>query len=138
MGGEPNNSVSLLMLKWDTAEIYNWHYECARDGWEPRSLTYRFADELHDGRTIVPIENYVRNPVPISDGERLVPSSDDIQIDHYADTVKITNNTSGSDAWIMTEVTQPAGESGVPCQSRLRKHRTWHTSWTNHQRGHRR
>ena len=24
--GEPNNSVSLLMLKWDTSEIYNWKY----------------------------------------------------------------------------------------------------------------
>ena len=108
--GEPNNSVSLLMLKWDTAEIYNWHYECARDGWEPRQLLYRFADELHDGRTVVPIENYVRNPVPIPDGEHFVTSGDDIQLDHYEDTVRITNNTSGSEAWIMTEVTLPAGE----------------------------
>ena len=112
--GQPNNSVSLLMLKWDTSEIYNWHYECADDGHSPRSLTYRFADELHDGRTVVPIENYVRNPVPISSGEHLIESGAGIQIEHYETSVKLTNNNAASDTlnegWIMTEVTLPAGD----------------------------
>lgn len=112
--GQPNNSVSLLMLKWDTSEIYNWHYECADDGHSPRSLTYRFADELHDGRTVVPIENYVRNPVPISSGEHLIESGAGIQIEHYETNVKLTNNNAASDTlnegWIMTEVTLPAGD----------------------------
>lgn len=112
--GEPNNSVSLLMLKWDTSEIYNWSYSCDRDGWEPRSLTYRFADDLHDGRTVVPITNYVRNPVPISSGEHFVESGAGIQLEHYETSVKLTNNNAASDTfnegWIMTEVSLPAGD----------------------------
>lgn len=108
--GQPNNSVSLLMLKWDTNEIYNWHYECARDGWAPRSLTYRFADDLHDGRTVVPITNYVRNPVPIKGGEHLIEGGDGIQLEHYEDSVKLTNTNTGHEGWIMAEVTLPAGD----------------------------
>lgn len=108
--GEPNNSVSLLMLKWDTTEIYNWHYECVRDGWEPRSLTYRFVDQLHDGRIIVPIENYVRNPVPVSDGEPYTAGGTGIKFEHDATSIKVTNELSGSEGWITTEVTLPAGD----------------------------
>lgn len=108
--GEPNNSASLLILKWDTSEIYNWEYECARDGWEPRSLAYRFADELHDGRTIVPIENYVRNPLPVPDGEPYTASGNGVKFEHDATSVKITNEQADSEGWIMTEVTLPAGD----------------------------
>lgn len=108
--GEPNNSVSLLMLKWDTAEIYNWHYECARDGWEPRSLTYRFADELHDGRTIVPIENYVHNPAPIESGEQFTKESDAIQLEYSSGSIVVTNTDSGREGWAMTEVTLSPGD----------------------------
>lgn len=108
--GEPNNSVSLLMLKWDTSEIYNWKYECARDGWEPRRLLYRFADQLHDGRTIVPIENYVHNPLPVPDGEPYTAGGTGIKFEYGATSVKVTNELSGSDGWITTEVTLPAGD----------------------------
>lgn len=108
--GEPNNSVSLLMLKWDTSEIYNWKYECARDGWEPRRLHYRFADQLHDGRTIVPIENYVHNPLPVPDGEPYTAGGTGIKFEHDATSVKVTNELSGSEGWITTEVTLPAGD----------------------------
>ncbi|MCH4849897.1 hypothetical protein LF907_04640 [Bifidobacterium pseudolongum] len=108
--GKPNNSVSLLMLKWDTAEIYNWHYECARDGWEPRSLTYRFADELHDGRTIVPIENYVHNPAPIDGGEPFIRGSEGIQFEYSTGSLLVTNTDSGHEGWVTTEVTLPPGD----------------------------
>lgn len=108
--GQPNNSVSLLILKWDTSEIYNWHYECADDGHSPRSLTYRFADGLHDGHTVVPVTNYVRNPVPIKTGEHMVAGPGDIKLEHYEDSVKLTNETPDSYGYIMTEVTLPAGD----------------------------
>ena len=108
--GKPNNSVTLFIPKWETSVIYNWLYECADDGHSPRSLTYMFEDEPNDGLTVVPITNYVRNPVPIKTGEHMVAGPGDIKLEHYEDSVKLTNETPDSYGYIMTEVTLPAGE----------------------------
>ncbi|RYQ36621.1 hypothetical protein [Bifidobacterium pseudolongum] len=109
--GEPDNSESVLMLKWDLSCIYNWRSGCQGEpGHGEDTLTYRFTDQLHDGRTVVPIVNMVRNSVPVADGDAWKTAGSGVTVTYDTDSMLVKNTEQGADAYAYLEATLAAGE----------------------------